>query len=284
MLLAILAAYVLIVPGGQESRKTGSVVEVASAVDLHPARPEQFPVYDARDERALLELTNRDREHNGLPPLQLEPGLTTAARAHAAQMAQRDELSHQLSGEAPLQDRLAVTSLHLDRAGENVSLSTAIVRAHDGLMHSPHHRDNILSEGFNVVGFGVARVGERIYVVEDFGHSLPTLPAEQAEDLVATTLWKTRPKAAELKRLSLPGLHDTACKMAAADKINAKSTAGLGNIRYLLTYTNMRPDLLPSNVAQVLGDKNVRSFAVGACYASTQTYPNGAYFVTLAFY
>jgi len=286
MLLAILASCVLLFPGGQKSHKTAGVVEVAAASDLHPDRYEQFPVYDARDERALLQLTNRDRERNGLAPLQLEPGLTAAARAHAARMAQRDELSHQLAGEPALQDRLTVTSLHLDRAGENVSLSTTIDRAHDGLMHSPHHRDNILSQGFNVVGLGVARIGDRIYVVEDFGHNLPMVPAQQAEDLVAATLLKTRSQhsSADLKRVAVANLHDAACAMAAADKVNAKSAGGLGNVRYVLTYTNMQPDVLPSNVAQVLGDKSVRSFAVGACYANTQTYPNGAYFVTLAFY
>jgi hypothetical protein len=284
MILAIIASWLLLAPGAKPAKP--AVVEVAAAGDLHPDRYEQFPVYDVRDERELLKLTNQDRKRNDLAPLRLDEGLTAAARAHAAQMAKRGELSHQLSGESPLQERLAVTSLHLDQAGENVSLSTTIERAHDGLMHSPHHRDNILSEQFNVVGLGVARVGDRLYVVEDFGHSLPTVPGQQAEDLVAASVLRTRGQhsASELKRLPAANLHSTACAMAAADKLDAHAARNLGNVRYVLTYTNMQPDVLPSNVAQVLGDKNVRSFAVGACYANTRTYPTGAYFVTLAFY
>ena len=49
--------------------------------------------------------------------------------------------------------------------------------------------------------------------------------------------------------------------LAANDKLDSHAARGLGNVRYVLTYTNMQPDLLPANVAQVLGDKNVRSFA-----------------------
>jgi uncharacterized protein YkwD len=284
MILAIIASWALLAPGGEKPPKPVAVAEVAAAGDLHPGRYQPFPVYDAHDERELLKLTNRDRERNGLAPLQLEEGLSSAARAHAAEMAKSSELSHQLSGESPLQQRIAVTTLHLDQAGENVALSTTIDRAHDGLMHSPHHRDNILNQQFNVVGLGVVRVNDRIYVVEDFGHSLPTVPAQQAEDLVAATILRSRSSAVELKRLSVAGLHSQACSMAASDKLDAHAARALGNVRYVLTYTNMQPDVLPSNVAQVLGDKSVRSFAVGACYANTHTYPTGAYFVTLAFY
>ena len=55
-------------------------------------------------------------------------------------------------------------------------------------------------------------------------------------------------------------------------------------MRYVLTYTNLQPDWLPNNAGKALADRKLRSFAVGSCYAHTPTYPNGAYFVTVAFY
>jgi hypothetical protein len=35
---------------------------------------------------------------------------------------------------------------------------------------------------------------------------------------------------------------------------------------------------------KAVSDSNLRSYAVGACFAHTPTYPNGAYWVTVAFY
>ena len=55
-------------------------------------------------ERALLEDANRERVAQGLSPLRWNANLAAAAHAHALLMAQHNTLSHQFSGEAPLQD------------------------------------------------------------------------------------------------------------------------------------------------------------------------------------
>src|ERR1700722_8647595 len=56
-------------------------------------------------ERALLEDANRERVAQGLAPLHWNTNLAAAAHAHALLVAQRNTLSHQFPGEAPLQDR-----------------------------------------------------------------------------------------------------------------------------------------------------------------------------------
>src|ERR1700722_8820245 len=61
-------------------------------------------------ERALLEDANRERVAQGLAPLRWNANLAAAAHAHALLMAQRNTLSHQFSGEAPLQDRVRAGS------------------------------------------------------------------------------------------------------------------------------------------------------------------------------
>jgi uncharacterized protein YkwD len=167
------------------------------AADLHPDRYEQFPTYDTEAERQLLQLTNRERERVGALPLRLDESLTAAARAHAAAMASRRELSHQLTGEPPLDQRLAKSPLHLANAGENVAWDVDIEQAHVGLMNSPHHRENLLRADYNVVGLGVARIGDRLYVTEDFGHSLPVYSVEQAENIVAASLARARGQASQ---------------------------------------------------------------------------------------
>jgi len=283
MHLATLTLLALILGNGADPQPAAKVVEVSAAADLHPDRYQQFPRFDAQGEQELLRLTNRDRSKLGLRPLQMDSTLTAAARDHAARMAARQELSHQFADEPGLQQRLS--GLHLDHEGENVALDEDVAQAHDGLMHSPHHRDNLLRADYNVVGFGVAKVGERIYVVEDFGHSLPTYPAQQAEDLVAAAVDHARgSRNSQLKRAAAPSMHDAACAMASQDRLNPKAVSHQGRPRYVLTYTNMQPDLLPSNMPKMLSDPSLQAYAVGACYAHTPTYPNGAYFVTLALY
>src|SRR5580692_11681653 len=110
------------------------VLNVASA--QQPSPNDSSP-YDAEAERALFNLANQARAQAGVAPLQVDDGLTQAARAHAAAMAAQHELSHQ------------------------------------GLMHSPPHRENLLNPGYNVAGFGVVRAGSALYVTQDFAHSLP---------------------------------------------------------------------------------------------------------------
>jgi uncharacterized protein YkwD len=284
MRLAVLITLALLV-GGADPLGAGTAASSSSA-DVHPASYEQFANYDAQAEQRLLQLTNAERQRVGAPPLQLDSGLSAAAREHAAAMAKKGELSHRLAGEAPLQDRLAKSALHLDKAGENVALDVDIDQAHDGLMHSPHHRENLLRPDYNVVGLAVARVSDKLYVVEDFGHGMPSYESRQAEDLVSSAILHTREnaKARQVRRVELGSLREAACSMATRDKLDAKAIRGLGPLRYVLTYTSMQPDQLAPAAATAIDDSNLRSYAVGACFAHTPTYPNGTYFVTVAFY
>jgi uncharacterized protein YkwD len=283
MRLAVLVTLALVV-GGANPLRAGTAA--SSSTDNHPAPYEQFRGYDAQAEQRLLQLTNAERQRVGAPVLQSDPGLNAAAREHAAIMAAKGELSHQFAGEAPLQDRLSKSALHLDKAGENVALDVDIDQAHDGLMHSPHHRENLLRPDYNVVGLAVARVGDRLYVVEDFGHSIPMYEPRKAEDLISSAIAQTTANAqpGRLKRLELSSLREAACSMATRDKLDPKLVSGVSPLHYVLTYTSMQPDQLAPAAAKAIGNNSLHSYAVGACFAHTPTYPNGAYFVTVAFY
>ncbi len=282
MLLAFLASMALLLPPGAQPAESASAAaaSAAASADIPPQRFKPSPKFDFQGEQQLLALTNRERQRVGAVALRIDPNLTAAARAHALAMAQRRELSHRLAGEPALDQRVASHSLHLIRAGENVALDVDVAQAHDGLMHSPHHRENLLRPDYNIVGFGIARAGDEIYVVEDFGESVPTVSSAQAEDAVAKAIERQR----QLKRLQLRTLRRAACSMASQDQINPKQVSALGPMRYVLTYTNLQPESLPGDAERALADRKLRSYAVGSCYAHTPTYPNGAYFVAVTFY
>lgn len=238
---------------------------------------------DADAEREFLRLANAARAQAGLAALQMDVGMTRAARAHTAVMIRQQELSHQFPGEPALMQRLmANSSLHLDQAGENVGLSSSATQAHDGLMHSPPHRENLLHPAYNVVGIGAMWSGPVLYVTEDFGRSLPTYSAADAEKAVAESIARIRRDAVvtALRRIDNGAAGSTACAMAKANSIDVPGPQG----HTILRYTTMRPQDLPNSVTRVIDDPQIQGFAVGVCYARSPNYPGGVYWVALILY
>lgn len=245
---------------------------------------EKVTAYDHDAEQQLLEMANADRARAGLPPLKVDEGLIRAARAHAAEMAARNRLSHQFDGEKPLLQRLVVYSpLHLNGAGENVAMAENADEAYDALMASPPHRDNLLSPNFNFAGFGVIRNGHMLFVAQDFGSSTPSYSVQQAQELVSDSVERLRAqsKMPRLMRMSDSWTQSSACAMAQKDSLNAASAP---EGAYMLRYTSMSPESLPANISKVIAQRGLRTYSAGTCYARTQKYPAGAYWVVLVFY
>jgi uncharacterized protein YkwD len=240
--------------------------------------------FDLQAEHELLDKANADRAQAGLPPLKLDEGLVHAARAHAATMAGQRYISHRFSGEPSPTDRiLAVSDSRLQRIGENVAVAPNVEDAHDAVMASAPHRDNLLSAKFNVAGFGVFRQGHVIYVTQDFGLAMATYSAQQAQQLVSASVEKLREqeKMPQLKQVNDSDAQSGACAMAKADSLSAASPPPGA---YMLRYTSMQPDSLPIEISKVISHRGLHTYSAGTCYARTKRYPSGAYWVVLEFY
>jgi uncharacterized protein YkwD len=241
--------------------------------------------YDPQAEQVLLDLANQARAQAGLRALTPDPDLVQAARAHAREMAAAHQLSHQFDGELPLPQRLAdTTRALLDQEGENVALDYDANSGHKHLMQSPPHRANLLNPSYNVIGLGVIRSGERLYIVQDFGHALPNYSAAEVKEQIAGAVAQTRRhfKQPELTHSDLAITDKAACSMAQADKLGTAPIHQL-SLRYtVLAYTSLHPETLPLNAEHALASRNLRAFSVGTCYSRTQNYPTGAYWVVLA--
>jgi len=258
------------------------------APDKTPANslvsPSDSSTYDLQAERQLLEMANTERAHAGLAPLKMDDGLVRAARAHAAEMASQNQLSHQFSGEPSLPQRLAASStLRLAREGENVAMAGNPDQAHQALMSSPPHRDNLLSPNFNVAGFGVFRSGHMLFVAQDFGSSLPSYSVRQTEELVSASVEQLRAqvKMPRLQRVDNGSAQTSACAMAQADSLSATAPPPGA---YMLRYTGMTPEALPAGISKVIAARGLHTYSAGTCYAKTQKYPSGTYWVVLIFY
>jgi uncharacterized protein YkwD len=268
-------------PAGAEKPAPQAAVNPASVT--FPDIP--FNDYDLESEQQLFDLANQARAQTGAPPLTLDAGLTHAARNHAEAMFAARQLSHQFPDEPSLPQRLATaTRVQLDQEGENVALDFAADQAHQHLMLSPPHRANLLNPAYNVVGLGVIRSGDRLYVVQDFGHALPNYSTTEVKQQIAATVAQARRQAnqPELVRRDLPTADEAACSMAQADKLGTASVRQLAQQYTVLTYTSLHPDTLPANASRMLFGRHLRSFSVGACYARTESYPAGVYWLVLS--
>ncbi len=122
----------------------------------------------------LLNLTNQKRLEAGLKPLNLDPQLSAAANAKANDMFANGYWAHNSpTGRTPW-DFISGAGYVYTVAGENLaknfSNSSGVV---DAWMNSPTHRENILSEVYQDVGFavvnGVLNGEETTLVVQMFG-------------------------------------------------------------------------------------------------------------------
>lgn len=126
---------------------------------------EPLPAFEAR----MLELVNRERRAAGLKPLAPDPELTEVARRHSADMFARGYFAHNTpEGRSPF-DRIRAAGVSFRTAGENLALAPTLPVAHNGLMNSPGHRENILRPEFGRVGIGIMDGGYRgLMVTQNF--------------------------------------------------------------------------------------------------------------------
>lgn len=147
----------------------------------------------------LLQYTNLQRHVNGLKPLKLNTELSHAAELKAKDMLAKNYWAHvSPDGTTPwvFIKEAGYTYMY---AGENLArgydTSASVV---DAWMHSPTHRDNLLSPHYTDIGFAVREgslVGyNTVLVVQEFGS--PYAVGGVASDTSANT--PTSPKEAAM--------------------------------------------------------------------------------------
>ncbi len=159
--IAVLLLLLLLI--GACSGDGGSGVGPTAPSDMSP-----FQV-----ESVLTDLVNQARSAAGVAPdLALDPGVSQVARAHSEAMRDRGFFSHVDPDGNRLRDRLRSAGIPFRSAGENLAQvggsSDPAGMAHQMLMDSSSHRENILSGKFSVMGIGVAKRGSEYWITQIF--------------------------------------------------------------------------------------------------------------------
>lgn len=103
-----------------------------------------------------FDLVNADRKQHDLATLSYSKDNSNTARKHSTDMAENHYFDHtNLDGKSPF-DRLKDDGISFSAAGENLAYGqTSSIFAHQGLMNSEGHRENILNNRFKSLGVGV---------------------------------------------------------------------------------------------------------------------------------
>lgn len=112
------------------------------------------------DESTFVAQINDLRATKGLAALRVDAALTGKARAWAQTMAAQSRIWHSV-----LSDGLP-TGWH--KLGENVGRGGTVDGLHAAFVNSPGHYRNLVDPAFGSVGVGVVRVGDTLFVAEEF--------------------------------------------------------------------------------------------------------------------
>jgi len=125
--------------------------------------------YNAAFSPELLQLINNERTKAGLSPLDYNDNLAHLARNYGEEIAAARILSHLSRNWKTPADRAKEQKINFNYLGENLAIAGDVFIAHQALMNSPSHRDNILSPVFRRVGLAVFNVSPNgVLVVEEY--------------------------------------------------------------------------------------------------------------------
>lgn len=141
----------------------GIIEDSLTYLTVHPGSKETIPIsVDRRElstdeisEVVMFKLMNKERRKFGKKELKWRPELLSAARTHATDMWEREYFGHISPIGEDVGNRLQDREIDYALAGENLALAPTVETAHEGLMNSEGHRENILKEDFEQVGIGV---------------------------------------------------------------------------------------------------------------------------------
>ena len=241
--------------------------------------------WDPGAEQEILRLLNQERTSRELGPLRGDQALTQRARLHSEKMARANELSHQFPDEPEVSIRLRSAGLFFDYSGENVALNQNAAGAHHGLMNSPPHRANILSPNYNAVGVGVLRVGQQIWVTQDFADLLPETSSVEAEAQIARQFNELRQNSGgqPLPLIANSKLRGMACNMAKRNDLSPREAGALPRVARAVTFTVANIVQMPQYIQQA-ATSAASGYSVGVCFSTSKTYTNPVYWVILVTY
>ena len=119
-------------------------------------------------EEEMVDMINDERTQRGLAALEPDSQLARVARRHSQDMIERNYFSHNNPEGKDGFARMRDAKIRFRAAAENLAYARTLEIAHNGLMRSPGHRVNILSQRYGRVGVGIVKGPRGLMITQEF--------------------------------------------------------------------------------------------------------------------
>lgn len=114
---------------------------------------------DTEGAREMFSLINKERSKLGIKELVWNEEIALISQTYATYMWENHYFGHIALDGKDVGDRLRQGNINYSVAGENLALAPTVITAHNGLMSSQGHKENILNAEFKKIGIGVVDNG-----------------------------------------------------------------------------------------------------------------------------
>ncbi len=206
----------------------------------------------------LFALANRSRAEAGAGRLEWDESLAQAARQHCLRMAAEGPIAHRYGGEPDVSARAGQSGAHFSLIEENVALAPTSAQIHDGWMHSPGHRTNLLNPDVDRVGIAVVASRGELYAVADYARGVQTMSAAQVEAQVEALI-----QPSGLAILRDPSQARAACVLDHGLPASHDGPAA----QFVMRWQDADLSRLPQSLVEKLASGRYRQASVGSCPA-----------------
>ena len=232
----------------------GALLVCAGILQLSAQRVAGRAQGDAAEQ--LFAMGNQARTQAGAAPLSWDPALAAAARKHCERMVAEGEIEHRYKGELDLSERASQAGAHFGLIEENIAVGSYPAEIHEGWMHSPGHRRNLLNPEVDQVGIAVIESHGSLYAVTDFEAAVRVMSPAQVESAVAKLI-----KMSGLNPSNDPRDARAACE---TDRGLPRTLAG-GQPGFVMRWQGADLQHLPQSLVDRLGSRQYHLAVVGAC-------------------
>ncbi len=154
-------------PGTVQQPKMGGATPPRASTPATPAPPpaQQQPAGQSTASigsvaMQVIDLTNKERQKNGLAPLKADPSLSRVAQAKTNDMNAKRYFSHTSPTYGSPFDMMRDFGVTYRTAGENIAMGQPTAQqVVNAWMNSEGHRKNILSPNYTNIGVGFTKTG-----------------------------------------------------------------------------------------------------------------------------
>ncbi|MFZ7102192.1 MAG: CAP domain-containing protein [Peptococcaceae bacterium] len=120
---------------------------------------------EVRLAKQLLNLINKERVNNGLQQLTVNENLAEIARLKARDMVDHNYLNYSSPTYGRTSEMLSAAGVEYSLLTESIVAASRVETAHDALMSSAKHKDNILNPGVQEIGLGIVKSPRYGYIM-----------------------------------------------------------------------------------------------------------------------